>query len=54
MPDDAYRDRPWGPGDNPKTAAREYLVDHHEFTVDHDLDSKLLTSVAPEDYLARL
>jgi cephalosporin hydroxylase len=47
MPADTYPDRPWGPGENPKTAARENLVNHHEFTVDQDLDSKLLTSVAP-------
>jgi len=53
MPADTYPDRPWGPGDNPKTAVREYLVDHPEFTVDHDLDSKLLISVAPEGYLKR-
>jgi len=28
MPHDMYPDRDWGPGDNPKTAARAYLKDH--------------------------
>jgi len=25
MPDDMFPDRPWGPGNNPKTAVREFL-----------------------------
>jgi cephalosporin hydroxylase len=53
MPAGTYPDRPWGPGDNPKTAARTYLASHPEFTVDHSMDNKLLISVAPEGYLKR-
>ncbi len=53
MPDDTYPDRPWGRGDNPKTAAREYLASHPEFTVDRAIDGQLLISVAPEGYLRR-
>jgi cephalosporin hydroxylase len=54
MPHDMYPDRDWGPGDNPKTAARAYLKDHPEFQVDHVLESKLLISVSPEGYLQRI
>lgn len=47
-------DRPWGPGNSPKTAAREYLKTHSEFEVDNEIDRKLLISVAPEGYLKRV
>ena len=49
-----YPDRPWGPGDNPKTAVHEYLHSHPEFEIDRDIDRKLLISVAPSGYLRRV
>ena len=49
-----YPDRPWGPGDNPKTAVHEYLHRHPEFEIDRDIDHKLLISVAPSGYLRRV
>jgi cephalosporin hydroxylase len=54
MPADAYPDRPWGPGDNPKTAAIEYLQTHPEFEVDTRIDGKLMISVARGGYLKRI
>lgn len=54
MPADMFPDRPWGPGDNPKTALREYLRTHPQFEVDQALDHKLLVSVAPDGYLKRV
>ncbi|OZA21858.1 MAG: cephalosporin hydroxylase [Hydrogenophilales bacterium 17-61-9] len=54
LPLEMYPDRPWGPGDNPKTAVHEYLKSHPEFEIDHQIDSKLLISVAPEGYLKRI
>jgi cephalosporin hydroxylase len=53
MPADMFPDRPWGPGDNPKTAVHEYLKSHPEFTIDKAIDHKLLISVAPDGYLRR-
>lgn len=53
MPKSMFPDRPWGPGDNPKTAVHEYLKTHPEFSIDRSIDSKLLISVAPEGYLLR-
>jgi cephalosporin hydroxylase len=47
-------DRPWGPGNNPLTAARRYLRDHPEFEVDRRVDNKLMISVTPEGYLRRV
>ena len=54
LPADMYPDRPWGPGDNPKTAVREYLRSHPEFEIDKRVDYKLLISVAPDGYLKRV
>lgn len=46
--------RPWGVGNNPKTAVFEYLKTHDEFVIDKSIDSKLLISVAPDGYLKRM
>ena len=54
MPADMFPDRPWGPGNNPKTAVREYLKSHPEFEIDKQIDHKLLISVAPDGYLRRV
>ncbi len=54
MPADMFPDRPWGPGNNPKTAVWEYLKTHPEFQIDKQIDHKLLISVAPDGYLKRI
>ena len=54
MPKAIFPDRPWGPGDNPKTAVWEYLKTHPEFEIDKTIDHKLLISVAPDGYLKRV
>lgn len=53
LPETMFPDRPWGPGDNPKTAVWEYLETHPEFEIDKSIDNKLLISVAPDGYLKR-
>jgi cephalosporin hydroxylase len=53
IPADMSADRPWAPGDNPKTAVWEYLEDHSEFEVDTSIEHKLLITVAPNGYLIR-
>lgn len=54
LPAEMFSDRPWGPGDNPKTAVWEYLKSHPEFEIDKQIDHKLLISVAPDGYLKRV
>lgn len=66
MPANLFPDRPWGPGDNPKTAVREYLKRLGKedcratdggtlrFEIDKMLDSKLMITVAPDGYLKRV
>lgn len=52
-PEDFFPDRPWGKGNNPKTAVWEYLKTHPEFEIDKNLENKLLITVAPDGYLRR-
>ena len=54
LPADMFPDRPWGPGDNPKTAVWEYLKAHSEFEIDKTIQQKLLITVAPDGYLKRV
>tara|TARA_A100000171_G_C2137211_1_gene151270 strand:- start:2949 stop:3716 length:768 start_codon:yes stop_codon:yes gene_type:complete len=54
LPADMFPDRPWGLGDNPKTAVHEYLESHPEFEIDKQIDQKLLISVASNGYLKRV
>ena len=54
MPAHMFPNRPWGPGDNPKTAVHEYLKSHPEFEIDKAFLNKLLLTVAPDGYLKRV
>ena len=54
VPASMFPDRPWGPGDNPKTAVREYLKCHPEFEIRKDIDHKLMITVAPDGWLKRV
>jgi len=51
MPKALFPDRPWGPGNNPKTAVREFLGKTDRFVVDKEVENKLLLTVAPDGYL---
>ncbi|WP_448533983.1 cephalosporin hydroxylase family protein [Parathermosynechococcus lividus] len=54
MPADMFPDRPWEPGNNPKTAVWEFLKTHPEFEIDKSIQHKLLITVAPDGYLKRI
>lgn len=54
LPKNTYFDRPWGVGNNPKTAVYKYLKTHSEFEIDNLIQDKLLISVAPDGYLKRI
>jgi len=51
MPAGFFPDRPWGAGNNPKTAVRQFLVENDRFEIDREIEQKLLITVAPEGYL---
>ena len=54
MPAELSADRPWGPGNNPKTAVWKYLQSHPEFEIDKAIHHKLLITVAPDGFLKRV
>lgn len=66
LPADAFPDRAWGLGNNPKTAVWEYLKQlsserQHDaqgrtlaFEIDKSIENKLMLTVAPDGYLKRV
>lgn len=54
MPEDSFPHRPWGKGNNPKTAVWEFLKANDKFVIDKEIESKLLITVAPDGYLKRV
>ena len=54
LPAETFLDRPWGPGDNPKTAVHEFLKTNKHFVIDANVQDKLLITVAPDGYLKRV
>ena len=52
-PPNMFPDRPWGKGNNPKTAVWDFLKSHSEFEIDKNIENKLLITVAPDGYLKR-
>ncbi len=51
VPEGAYSDRPWGKGNNPKTAVWEFLKNNDRFEIDRELESRMMYTVAPDGYL---
>ena len=47
------RPRPWGEGNNPATALREFLAGRDDFEVDKTIENKLLLSNMPGGYLQK-
>jgi cephalosporin hydroxylase len=66
LPDSMFPDRPWGKGDNPKTAVWQYLSQLKDsgrtaddglplhFEIDKVIENKLMITVAPDGYLKRI
>ena len=54
MGEDAYPDRPWGPGDNPKTAVWDFVKTNPDFVVDQAISDRILISVADGGFLKRV
>ncbi|MCS6820652.1 MAG: cephalosporin hydroxylase family protein [Microscillaceae bacterium] len=49
-----WQGRPWGKGNNPKTAVWEFLKENDNFEIDKTFQNKLLITVAPDGYLKRI
>jgi len=51
LPEGLWPNRPWGRGNNPKTAVREFLRYNDRFVPDDEIEKKLLITAAPGGYL---
>jgi cephalosporin hydroxylase len=51
LPADFCPDRPWGKGNNPKTAVLEFLKTNDRFVIDRNPETKALITMAPGGYL---
>lgn len=51
MPSQLHVSRPWGPGNNPATAVKQFLNETDRFVVDKSIDDRLLFSCHPGGYL---
>lgn len=54
MPRGFFADRPWDPGNSPKSAVHEWLARHPEFAIDASVADKLMVTAAPDGFLKRL
>lgn len=54
LPKEAIFNRPWGKGNNPKTAVREFLRNNKKFKIDRVLEFKIILTGAPEGHLRRI
>ena len=53
MPAQLSSNRPWGPGNSPKSAVHAFVANNKQFEIDSRIDKKLLITVAPDGFLKR-
>lgn len=53
LPADYFAGKPYGKGNNPGTAARAFLADDDRFEVDHEIEDRVLMTLAPGGFLRR-
>lgn len=51
IPDEFFNHRPWGKGNNPKTAVWEFMKTNERFIIDKEIEDKVLLTVAPDGFL---
>jgi cephalosporin hydroxylase len=54
LPEEFWSDRPWGKGNNPKTAVWEFLKSNPNFELDKHIENKLVITSAPDGFLKRI
>jgi len=54
MPIEMHKNRPWNPGNSPKTAVKEFIDKNSEFKIDEEIQDKLLITSAPDGFLKRI
>jgi cephalosporin hydroxylase len=53
LPDDYFAGKAYGKGNNPGTALRAFLATEPPFEVDHDIEDRVLMTLAPGGFLRR-
>ena len=53
LPEGSTSNRPWGKGNNPKTAVWEFLKENDSFKIDKDIEAKLILTASPDGFLKR-
>ncbi len=53
MPAKMFEGRPYGKGNNPATAVRQFLKADKSFEIDHSIEDRLLMTLAPGGFLKR-
>ncbi len=51
LPDTLNANRPWGKGNNPKTAVHQFLRESDRFEIDRNIADKLVITAAPDGFL---
>lgn len=54
VPKETFENRPWGPGNSPMRASKEFLGKNQHFLIDTEIQNKLMITVAPNGYLRRI
>ncbi len=54
LPKNVYRDRPWGPNNNPKIAVKKFLSQNNKFIIDKDIYNRYLITVSKDGYLKKI
>jgi cephalosporin hydroxylase len=51
LPADLYPDRPWSPGNSPKSAVRAFLEENSDFQIDTEIEDRIAITTAPSGFL---
>ncbi len=51
FPDGYFANRPWGPGNNPRTAVHAFLRENNRFEIDREMEAKILLTCNPDGFL---
>jgi cephalosporin hydroxylase len=54
MPDEFFNNRPWGKGNNPKTAVHAFLKENTKFIIDRKINDEIVISSAPDGFLLKV
>ncbi len=49
--DGYFANRPWGPGNNPRTAVHAFLRENNRFEIDREMEAKILLTCNPDGFL---